>query len=143
MTSAPKHPWLTDGLIGRCSTCNELVYANEWGFDIPDDRRHPCFPGEIDYSIRAVLNPDNTPWLPGYTFYVEQASGARTGHKCRGHTQKVSRTYRVGFLVDMDGKLQHTRGPKPTDETFAGLLEAQQREKPGSNWYPGCEEVEL
>ena len=140
MISAPSKPWLTDGLIGRCMTCNELVYANEWGFDVPEDRRHPCWPGEIDYSLRAVVNPTNERWRPGYTFAMEQASGTRTRHQCRGNHHIRSRTYTVTFQIDHEGVLRHISGPKPLDSVMAAFERQYQRERPGSNWYPGADD---
>lgn len=116
---------------GRCDVCKVVIlYGDRW-----DHAGHM-----IDTSWNAAVNPDNTQWLPGYRFYSEQMSGARTGRKLRGHTHKVSRTYRVEFEIDREGQLRHVRGPKPTDDLLEGLEALYQRERPGSNWYPGCED---
>lgn len=134
-------PWLPDGIVGRCDACKELVQTREWGFDVPEAHRHACFPCGLSYSLQTIVNPDNTPWVPGYTFYAEQCSGARRADNWRARMGRMTpRTYKVVFEIDMDGVLRHVRGPKPTDETMAAFEAQYARERPGSNWYPGAED---
>lgn len=134
MTTSQSHRDKADDEVwGRCNVCRELVIYGE-------RHRHPCEGYYVDTSWHTLVNPDNTPGLPGYRFAASQASGARTGHKNRGHTHMTPRTYRVSFEIGQDGRVRHTGGPKPTDSLMAAVEEMCARERPGSNWYPGCED---
>jgi hypothetical protein len=115
---------------GVCNLCRSLVIYG-------DRFTHPCEGYYVDTSWNARANPHNTPWFPGYRFWVEQASGARSGRKARGWI--TPRTYRVEFEITEDGRVRHTRGVKPTDQLLANVEAMYLRERPGSNWYPGCE----
>lgn len=77
----------------------------------------------IDYSPEHKLNPDNTPWKPGYRFGVDQYSEKRGGTMRR-------RKYFVGFKIDTDGKLVWTGGVKARPETFAKVQALYDRERP-------------
>lgn len=74
----------------------------------------------IDYSWEFKLNPNNTPWVPGYRFTVRQPSKRKTGRYGGGkggHTRP--RRYYVMFRIDREGKLEWTGGVKATAETTA------------------------
>lgn len=120
-----------DEVWGICNVCKSPVLYG-------DRFTHPCPNYYVDYSWNALANPTNTPGLPGYKFHVEQESGARTGHKCRGNHHRKSRTYAVHFEIDPEGRVRHTGGPKPTDELLEQVEEMCARDRPGSNWYPGA-----
>lgn len=124
-----------DEVWGVCNVCSErVIYGNRFS--------HPCEGYYVDTSWNALANPRNTPWFPGYRFYCLQESGARRkGFRAKGHTRMTPRTYRVGFEITEDGKVRHTHGPKPTDDLQARVEEMYLRERPGSNWYPGCEDL--
>lgn len=128
-------PWLPDNIIGRCDVCKELVDVADWKAGA-----HPCYPCSVSYSLQAIVNPDNTPWVPGYRFYCRQASGARTRHQSRGFRHMVARTYSCGFEIDQDGILRQIDGPRVPDHVMEGFERQYQRERPGSNWYPGADD---
>ncbi|WLJ71106.1 hypothetical protein [Sphingomonas phage Carli] len=117
---------------GVCSVCRALVIYG-------DRYTHPCENYHVDTSWNALANPHNTPWFPGYRFYCEQDSGARTRHKSRGWI--TPRRYKVEFEITEDGKVRHVRGVKPTEALQRSVEEMYLRERPGSNWYPGCEDL--
>lgn len=122
---------------GVCSVCKELVQGVDM---VEHTRTHGDARTHFSMGWQDRVNPDNDRWKPGYRFYASQVSGAATGRKCRGFRHKVSRTYKVYFEIDQDGRLQHTGGVKPTEELVAHLTQLYERERPGSNWYPGAEE---
>lgn len=114
---------------GLCTVCRKvIIYGDRW-----DHSGHM-----IDTSWNAMANPENTPWFPGYRFYCEQDSGAGTRRKARP-SKMTARVYKVEFEITEDGKVRHTRGPKPSPELQASVEAMYLRERPGSNWYPGCE----
>lgn len=116
---------------GRCCVCKVVILYGD---------RHNHNGHMINTSWNAIANPDNTPWFPGYRFYVEQASGARTGRKSQAW-RMTPRRYRVAFEITEDGRVRCTGGVKPSDETQAAVEAMYLRERPGSNWYPGCEDL--
>lgn len=124
---ADHEPW------GVCNVCRTVVIYG-------DRFTHPCPNYHVDTSWNALANPHNTRWFPGYRFYCEQASGAGTKRKARA-SKMTPRTYKVEFEITEDGKVRHTRGPKPSPELQAAVEEMYLRERPGSNWYPGCEDL--
>lgn len=66
----------------------------------------------IDTSWEHAINPDNTPWKPGYRFSVAQHSN-KPGSK---------RVYRVGYRINREGELEwrgRAWGVKPRPETTA------------------------
>lgn len=67
----------------------------------------------IDTSWEFALNPDNTPWVPGYRFFVRQESTRQTGDRMR------PRRYHVQFRIARDGKLEWIGGVKATAATMA------------------------
>jgi len=87
----------------------------------------------IDTSWNFQTNPDNTPWMPGYRFWLRQPS--KTGG--RGHTMMEPRRYWVFFEIDRDGLVRWTGGVKPTVPTLNRATEAYARGRPGSNYGPG------
>lgn len=122
------------GRAGRCPACKEMVEPG-------DMAAHPCRPATgYDTSWNAEVNPDNEQWRPGYRFCVMQKSGARTRTFRAKLGRMTPRTYRVYFEITAEGGLRHTGGPRPTDELIEGLQALYERERPGSNWYPGAEE---
>lgn len=118
---------------GVCNVCKQMVLYG-------DRFSHPCPDYYVDTSWNAKVNPHNTPGLPGYRFYMEQESGARTGHKSRGFRHVKARTYKVQFEIDRDGHVQHTGAVKPTEELMESARRICERDRPGSNWYPGAED---
>lgn len=129
MSTSQSHDGMADHEEwGQCNVCRKVVIYG-------DRFSHPCENYYVDTSWAAKVNPDNTEWVPGYRFYAEQQSGARTRHKSRGWI--TPRVYRVEFEIDADGVLRHVRGVKPTDALLAGLNALYASERPGSNYYPG------
>lgn len=122
---ADDEPW------GVCNVCRKVVIYGQ-------RHAHPCENYYVDTSWNALANPENTPWFPGYRFCIKQASGAGTGRKARAW-RMTPRTYTVYFEITADGKVRHTGGPKPAEGTLEAVEELYLRERPGSNWYPGCE----
>lgn len=118
-------PWLPEGIAGRCSTCGELVTQGDW-----DNRTHPCVPLSISYGLGAIINPDNTPWVPGFRFRLKQA--AQTSKSGRHHIGQ--RSYGVVFEIDQDGILQWVGGVYPTDDTMEIAQELYAMGRPGSNY---------
>lgn len=114
------------GIAGRCNVCRKLVSEADYA-----SGAHPCPYYHVDYSWPAVENPDNVEWVPGYRFAVEQ------GAKTTSRTWRMKpRVYRVSYLIDQDGLLVHTGGPKPTPRTQAAVEALFARERPGSNGGP-------
>lgn len=73
----------------------------------------------IDTSWEHEINPDNTPWKPGYRFCVTQRSKTVTPGG-----RMTPRRYYVYFHITRDGALEWAGGVKPTPLTLA-LLQAQ------------------
>lgn len=71
----------------------------------------------VDYSWQFKVNPEQTPWKPGYRFCVRQESkkAGRTNYRMK------TRRYYVMFSIDPDGKAVWTGGVKPTAETLASV----------------------
>lgn len=76
----------------------------------------------IDTSWEHALNPDNTPWKPGYRFSVEQLTDKRGSR----------RKYHVCYRINRAGELEW-RGPsggvKPRPETTAKWQAIYDRER--------------
>lgn len=70
-----------------------------------------------DYSWEHECNPDNTPWVPGYRFFVRQESVS----KARSHGRMKPRRYYVQFRIAKDGKLEWLGGVKATPATMASV----------------------
>lgn len=117
---------------GVCSVCREVVIYG-------DRYVHPCENYHVNTGWAAIANPHNTPWLPGYRFCVSQMSGAATGRKSQAW-RMTPRRYSVHYAIDREGHLQHVGGPRPSQDTQASVEALYARERPGSNWYPGCED---
>ncbi len=83
----------------------------------------------IDYSWENRVNPNNTPWVPGFRFFVRQRSVRSTS--------RMVRRYHVQFHINEAGALEWCGGVKPTDETWEhvraryglGLKDQQPRPK--------------
>lgn len=75
----------------------------------------------IDYSWEHKLNPDNTPWKPGYRFVVGQISAKRGS----------MREYHVCYRINRNGELEW-RGPasgvRPRPETTVKVQALYDRE---------------
>jgi hypothetical protein len=67
----------------------------------------------IDYSWEHELNPDNTPWKPGYRFCVRQLSTRSTS--------RMTRRYYVQFRISREGVLEWCGGVKATAKTLADV----------------------
>ena len=117
---------------GRCNICRGIVIYG-------DRYTHPCERYYVDTTWEGINNPDNTPWMPGYRFWMSQHSGAATKRRPQAW-RMTPRTYKVQFKVDRDGELVHTGGPKPSEALWASARAAYAQGRPGSNWYPGCED---
>jgi hypothetical protein len=85
----------------------------------------------IDTSWNYQVNPENTPWIPGYRFAVLQDASRWTG---RHHGRR--RRYRVRFEITADGLLRWTGGVKANAETLAWVERDFAKFRPGSNGGP-------
>jgi hypothetical protein len=84
-----------------------------------------------NYSWQYKLNPDNTPWVPGYRFCVIQRA------KTSVNTWRMAvRHYRVRYDIDPDGNLKWAGGVKPTEATQREVEEMYAAGRPGSNGAP-------
>lgn len=124
---------IDESVWGVCSVCKR-------GFE--DSREpggmwnHGCTGNHASTNWHAKLNPDNTPWIPGYKFCVKQASIKST--RTRVHRQP--RKYYVFFEIDREGVLREVGGVKARPETLERVADLYAQERPGSNWYPGAGE---
>lgn len=116
------------GVYGVCNVCSQVVTIAE------RDAGYPCPNYYVDYSPEAIANPTNEPWLPGYRFFLRQAS-QRVG---RHNVHRKVREYAVQFKISVDGVLEWNGGIKPTESTMAIAEEIYFANRPGSNYYPGA-----
>lgn len=118
---------MDDDIWGVCNVCKKPVTIWE-----RDERAHGCKDYHVDASWQALANPENTPWVPGYRFFVEQY--AQKQGRTRVHSRP--RRYKVMWQINRDGHLEWNGGVKPTPETQAEVEALYASERPGSNGGP-------
>jgi hypothetical protein len=116
-------PWEPYGV---CNVCEQIVTVGEW-----NAQTHPCAGYWVSTGWQYLVNPRQTPWIPGYRFCVRQAS-QKVG---RYNYHRKVREYHVYFEIDRDGFLQWTGGVKPTPRTQELVEEMYARNRPGSNYF--------
>jgi hypothetical protein len=125
---------MSDGIAGVCNVCKQLV--SEFDFR---NNGHGCPNYYVDYSPETIANPHNEPWLPGYRFFLRQASQKVRG----GNVHMRTREYAVHFRIGVDGVLRWTGGIKATHATQERAEALYAANRPGSNWYPGADQEEI